>query len=265
MLDIFLMPFMLRAFAAGLLIAIAAGYFGVFIVQRKMSFLGSGLAHSAFGGVALGLLLSQEPLVIAVPFTLIISLIVVYIQEKTKLEADSAIGIIFSVSVALGIIFLYLKDEFATDAFAYLFGSILAVENADIYGAILILVLAGLSFPYFWPRWTYASFDRDLARSDGLNVTKDDYILSVMIALTIVISIKIIGIILISSFLVLPAASAKMVSGSFSKMTVFAILFAASSSIGGIIISVILDFPTGAVIILFQALLFVVCAVFKKV
>jgi len=110
MSEFFTMPFLQRALIAGIMVGFLASYYGVFIVQRRMSFLGSGLGHAAFGGVALGLLLNVQPLWVAIPFTVIVSLAISLLREKTKLAADTAIGILFSLSVALGIIFLSFKQ-----------------------------------------------------------------------------------------------------------------------------------------------------------
>ncbi len=263
MIDMLSMPFMQRAAAAGIIIGFIASFYGVFIVQRKMSFLGSGLGHAAFGGVALGLLLGMEPLWIAVPFTIIISVLITYIKERTKLAADTAIGILFSVSVALGIIFISMKEDYSSDAFNYLFGSILSVFPSDLIAASVIAVLTILAFILYWGRWAYATFDTELAVSDRVRVSHDDYVLSVLIALTIVVSIKLVGIILIASFLVIPAAAARLIAGSFIKMTIYSIIIGVSSSIIGLFISFLLDMPPGAVIIIVQAFIFLL-AVLKK-
>lgn len=264
MIEIMLMPFMLRALAAGALVGFLSGYYGVFIVQRKMSFLGSGLAHSAFGGVALGLLLNTEPLFVAIPFTVLVSIAIVWLREKTQLGSDTAIGILFSVSVALGIIFLSMKDTYTTDAFAYLFGSILAVFPNDLWVTLGLTCVTIITFFGLWHRWAYATFDEELARSDRNKVSLDDYILSVLTAVAVVVSVKIVGIILMASFLVIPPAAARLISKTFYSMTVLSIIFGISSAILGLWLSLFLDLPTGAVIILVQALIFTVIAVLKK-
>ena len=243
MFEILTLPFMQRAFIGGILIGFLASYFGVFVVQRKLSFLGSGLAHAAFGGVALGLLLNTEPLWIAVPFTVVIAIAISWVRERTVLGSDTAIGIFFSVSMALGIVFLFMKREYTSDAFTYLFGSILAISVSDLWITAAIVLVTLLCWP-FWKRWAYASFDRELALTDRLRVVRDDYFLSVLIALTIVVAIKVVGIVLIAAFLVIPASSA--IIGLFS--------------------SYYLDIPSGATIILLQALIFfIVMLSFPKI
>lgn len=265
MFDIFALPFMQRALAAGLLAGFLGSYFGVFVVQRKMSFLGSGLAHAAFGGVALGLLLQTEPLYIAMPFTLAASLMITYIKENTDLSIDTSIGILFAVSVALGIIFISMNTRYTADAFSYLFGSILAVNTSDIYFTAVLAVFAIISIFKCWDRWAYATFDSELARTDRHNVTKYNYLLSVLISVTIVVAIKLIGIILIAAFLVIPAAAARLVSKSFSGMTLLSVIIGILSSIIGLPASFWLDLPSGATIILTQAMIFFILFLVSKI
>lgn len=258
------MTFMQRALIAGLFVGILGSYYGVFIVQRKMSFLGDGLAHAAFGGIALGLLLETEPMWIAVPFTLFISLTITYIKDKTNLEMDTSIGIFFALSVALGIIFISLRKHYTTDAFTYMFGSILSVNNSDlILSSILVLITIVLSIKY-WKKWAYATFDPELAKADKLNTRFDDYLLSALISISIVISIKLVGIVLIASFLVIPAASARLLSSTFYRMTILSISFGLLSACLGLFLSYYLDLPSGATIILVQAIIFFIAMSFKK-
>lgn len=258
------MPFMIRAYIVGILIGFLASYYGVFVVQRKMSFLGSGLAHSAFGGVALGLLLNTDPLLVAIPFTILISILISLLKEKTSLGTDTAIGILFSVAMALGIVFLSIKRDFSTDAFNYLFGSIISVSVTDIYISFGLLIVTILTLFRFWSRWAYATFDSELATADRLPVSRDNYLLNALIALAVVVSVKLVGIVLISAFLVLPSASSRLISRTFFSMTIVSIIFGIFSSIVGLVLSVLLNIPSGATIILTQALLFLIALFFSR-
>ena len=246
---------MQRALIAGALVGFLASYYGVFVVQRGLSFLGSGLAHAAFGGIALGLLLNTEPLVIAVPFTILVAIGIAWVKDRTELGSDTAVGIFFSISMALGVIFLFLKREYSSDAFTYLFGSILAVTNTDIIITVLVVLTTIFSWP-LWRRWAYASFDRELAQTDRLPVNRDDYVLSVLIAITVVVAIKVVGIVLIAAFLVIPAATARLISNTFRVMTIVSVIVGILSAVIGLILSYYIDVPSGAAIILFQASLF---------
>ncbi len=254
---------MQRAIIAGVLVGILASYYGVFVVQRGLGFMGSGLAHAAFGGVALGIFLEQEPLLIAVPFTILVAIGITYVKNNTNLAGDTTIGIFFSVSMALGIIFIFMKRQYTSDAFNYLFGSILAVSFTDVIIPALLVIIT-LLFSPFWKRWAYSSFDRELAQADRVPVQFDDYILSVLIAVTIVVSIKVVGIVLIAAFLVIPAAASRLVNNSFSRMTTFSVLFGVSTAIIGLWVSYYFDIPSGATIILLQAVLFFIVMLIKK-
>ena len=255
MIDLLTLPFLQRALAGGLLVGFLASYYGVFVVQRGLSFLGSGLAHAAFGGVALGLLLEQEPLWIAVPFTIAVALGIVWVREHSNLGNDTVVGIFFAVSMALGVLFLFLRRDYNADAFTYLFGSILAVTAADLWAAGAVAVVTLGTGP-LWRRWAYAAFDRELARTDRLPVLRDDYLLSILVAVTVVVSIKIVGMVLIAAFLVIPAATARLFSVSFQRMTLLSIALGMSSVLAGLVVSYYLDVPSGATIILVQAAFF---------
>lgn len=252
------LPFVRNALGAGVLIALAGGYYGVFIVQRRLAFLGHGLAHAAFGGVALGLLLGWMPTAVALPFTVGIALAITFVSERTKLAQDTAIGVLFSLSLALGIVFLSLKRGYAADAYTYLFGSILSVTGADLLSAAVLVLLALATAP-LWGRWAYATFDRDGARADRLPVRADDYLLAALIAATVVIAVKIVGALLVSAFLVIPAAAARLLSRRFAQMTLLAIALGVLSVVVGLVASYILDLPSGATIVLTQTAVFGVC------
>ncbi len=254
---------MQRALAAGLLVGFVSSYFGVFVVQRGLSFLGSGLAHAAFGGVALGLLLGVQPLWVALPFTVIVALAITIVRERTSLSGDTATGIFFAVSVALGVLFLSWKHRYTEDAFALLFGSILAVNTIDLWMSAAVAVLALLSIP-FWGRWAYATFDRDLAEADRLNVRRDDIVLSVLVAVAVVVAVKVVGIMLVAAFLVIPAAAARLAAKTFFAMTLLSIGIGTVSSFAGLVLSYYIDVPSGATIILAQALAFVVAALLRR-
>lgn len=249
------LPFMQRAALAGVLVGFLASYYGTFVVQRGLSFLGSGLAHAAFGGVALGLLLRAEPLYVAVPFTVLVALGISWMHDRSTLAGDTVVGIFFSVSVALGVVFLSLRREYSADAMAYLFGSILAVARADLWITAAVVLVTLAAWP-LWGRWAFATFDRELALADRLSVRRHDDLLAVLIAVTVVVSVKVVGIVLVSAFLVIPAAAARLVARTFLTMTIVSIAVGIASAQAGLWLSYVLDLPTGATIVLVQATTF---------
>lgn len=263
MIEMLEFPFMQRALMAGILVALLAGYFGVFVVQRKLSFLGNGLAHATFGGVALALLVGFEPLTVALPFTALVSIGITWVKRNTELASDTVIGVFFAISMALGIVFLALREDYATEAFAYLFGSILAVSSSDIWVTLGIFCLALFTIP-IWGRWSYSTFDTELAEVDRVKVARDDYLLSLLIAITVVVSVKVLGIVLVTAYLVVPAACARIISRTFSGMTILAITIGLASTISGLFFSYYLDLPSGATIVLTQSAIFIVCLPFRR-
>jgi len=251
------------ALIAGVLVGLLSSYYGVFIVQRGMSFLGNGLAHAAFGGVALGLLLGVEPLYVAAPFALVVALGIAWTREHTDLAGDTAIGIFFAVSMALGIIFLWLREQYSADAFTYLFGSILAVRKSDLVllGGLLIATLFTLPL---WGNWAYATFDRELALADRVPARRDDYLLSGVIAVVVVAAVKIVGMVLVAAFLVIPAAAGRLLARTFFTMTVFSVCIGVVTAAAGLIVSYYSDMPSGPCIVLLQAAIFLIALPFRR-
>ena len=263
MLDIFQQQFMQYALLAGVMIGILTGFYGVFVVQRGLSFLGNGLAYAAFGGIALALLLQQEPLWVALPFTIVVALGIIWLEERTSLSGDTAIGIFFAVSMALGVVFISYSHNYSVDAFNYLFGSILGVSPVDLI-VTGVLLLGSLALWPLWTRWAYATFDRELAMTDRLSVRRDDYLLSILIAITVVVATKMVGVVQVASFLVIPAASARLISRSFSMMTIVAIALSVVTTFLGLWASYLLDLPSGAVMILVQAGFFILAMLSQR-
>lgn len=265
MSEIFSLAFMQRAMIAGILLGAVSGFLGTFVVQRKISFLGSGLSHAAFGGIAIGIFLGIEPMLLAIPFTLLIAVLMVFLKKKADISADTSIGILFSVAMAIGIIFLALNENYSADAYSYLFGSILNVSAVDLAVVAALSLIIAVVGKIYWGRWAYSTFDTELARTSKLPVETDEYILTLLISLLIVGSIKVVGMLLLGAYLVIPAATARIVSRTFFQMSVLSIVIGAVSSIGGLILSYFVDLPSGAVIILLQAILLIVLLIAKRI
>lgn len=264
MLEALATPFMQRALVAGVLVALLASYYGVFVVQRGMSFMGDGLAHAAFGGVALALLIgSTHYLYVALPFTVAVALGIHCVQRRTRLSGDTAIGIFFATSMALGIVFLSLKKTYTVDAFSILFGDILAIRTGDLVLAASAVAASALTLP-LWGRWAYATFDRELARSDRLRVGRDDYLLAVFLAVTVVVAVHIVGVVLIAALLVIPPATARLIAPTFIKMTLISIGLGLISIAIGMLAAWHFDVPPGAAIILVQSAIFFVTALVSR-
>jgi zinc transport system permease protein len=256
-------PFVQRALVAGMLVGILTSYYGVFVVQRRLSFLGDGLAHAAFGGVALGLLLGWSPMWVALPFTALTAVGIVWVERRGRVAGDTAIGIFFATTMALGVIFLSLRKEYSVDAFSILFGDILYISASDVWVAAGLLVASLATLPA-WGRWAYATFDRELARADRLAVARDDYLLAICLALTVVVAVKVVGVVLVAAMLVIPAATARQLAPTFAAMTLWAVAASLLSVILGMAVSLRWDLPSGPSIILAQAALFFVSSFVRR-
>lgn len=274
------LPFVQRAVLAGLLIAVMSALLGVFVVQRRLSFLGDGLAHAAFGGMGIGafvivssgligsgLRLLEHPLFIAVPFSVLAALVIALLRTRTDLSSDTAIGVAFAVSVALGVTFFSLIPpdvNLGLSLVDVLFGSILGVRAADL--AVIAVVAAGacLALTLLWRRLAYATFDDELARTDGLRTDRLELLLFLLAAVVIAVSAVVVGVILMAAYLVIPAASARLLARRLSQMTVLSVALGVFSTLAGLLASFVLDVPSGAAIVLVQAAVFVPAAVLGR-
>lgn len=240
--------FIQRALVAGIVISLLSALVGALVVIRRLSGVGAGLSHTAFGGLALGKLIGLDPMVVAGFFTIGLSFLIAYAERHSKVSNDTWVGITFSFGMALGVLILALVPGY-TDVMGYLFGSILSVSVADIVLALCVLAVACIVYLFYGRVLVYATFDRDNQQIQGVNVVMLDYLLMGLVALTVVASIKVVGVVLTSALLVIPAATAFLLSSRFFQALFIAILLAVIEVVGGVFISITLDLPTGAVIV----------------
>lgn len=248
--------FIVRALLAGLLVALIAGPLGCFVVWRRMSYFGDTLAHSALFGLALGLLLDKS-LELAVIFAcLVLAIILVLLENRRELSTDTILGILAHSSLALGLVIMSFTDN-QLNLMAYLFGDLLTVSNRDIawIGAVVIVVL-GILFTQ-WNRLLTITLHEELAHVEGLNVIRVRLLLMLLIALIVAVSMKVIGILLITSLLIIPPACARMFSKTPESMAAIASLIGCISVCGGMTASWFWDTPTGPSIVVTASLLFV--------
>ena len=256
MIDILEFQFMQNAFLAGIVLSLVLAVVSFFVVLRRFSFIGVGVAHSAFGGVALGTLLGVSPTLVAICFAVVISNAIGFISRQGKLSTDTVIGIFFSLAMALGVIFIGLSDRYNIDLFGYLFGNILAVSKTDLR---LIAILGGiivLSLVLFFKELLFISYDSEVALVSGISVHIFDHFLLTLLALTVVISMKVVGIILVSALLVIPGAAAAQLTTRYVSMVAVAIAVALTATFGGLIISYYADLASGATIVTLAAFIF---------
>lgn len=250
--------FMQRALVAGLAVAAVCAVIGVFVVQRGLAFLGDGLAHAAFGGIAIGLFLGasvEHAVWIAIPFTALIALGIGFVLRRTQLRGDVAISVFFSFSFALGVLFLGLRtaSDRQVDVESLLFGNMLAVTPQVLKVVVLIAVIALLLTVILWSRLAYAIFDPELAAISGVPVAVLEYLLLVETAVVVVVAVKTVGVVLVSSFVVIPAATARLVGQTLARTTVLALVIGTVGAFVGLVASFHLNTPTAATIILIHS------------
>jgi zinc transport system permease protein len=242
--------FMQHALIAGLLAAIACGIIGVYVVVKKIIFISGGIAHASFGGIGLGYLLGFSPILGALAFSLVSALSMGYVTRRTRLPEDTAIGILWATGMALGIIFIGLAPGYAPDLFSYLFGNILTVPASDLYlMLVLIAVIAGTVI-LLYKEFLAISFDEEYSVVIGIPVEALYMLLLCLIALTVVVLIRIVGMILVIALLTIPAALARQFTYDMRKMMALAIGFGILMTIGGLFLSYMLDIASGATIVL---------------
>jgi len=250
MLEVLQYEFMQNALIAGLLAAIACGIVGVYVVVKRIIFISGGIAHASFGGIGLGYLIGISPVLGALVFSLASALGMGYVTRRTRLPEDTAIGILWAIGMALGIIFIGLAPGYAPDLFSYLFGNILTVPASDLLlmlildAAIIGVVIA------FYKEFLALSFDEEYSTVVGIPVETLYLLLLCMIALTVVILLRIVGMILIIALLTIPAALARQFTYDLRKMMILAIVFGALLTFGGLWLSYVLDLASGATIVL---------------
>lgn len=256
--------FIQRAFVAGIFVAILASLLGAFLVLRNLSLIGDGLSHVSFGAIALGLFLGIYPMYVAIPLVVLASLLILKLSERAKLYGDAAIGIVSSVGIAAGVILAGISNGFNVDLFSYLFGNILSISQQDVLMSILLSGVVVFVMLLFYQELFSVTFSQELARVTGIKTGRINSLLVVLTAITVVLSVRVVGIMLISSLLILPTVSSLQISRGF-KMTLFlGALFAIISVVLGIFVSFFLNIPTGATIVLVNFAMFVLAYSMKK-
>ena len=233
------------AFVACVLSAITCGIVGSYVVARRMVFLSGGITHASFGGLGVAIYTGINPLVGALLFASMASVGVEYASRNGRIREDSAIGIIWAVGMAIGALFMSLTPGYAVELPSYLFGSISLVDSADIkwLAALMVVVITGA---ILWGRRImYMTFDEDYARSQGIPVTAMAYLMSIVVAVTIVLSIKVMGIVLLMSLVTIPTVVANALTKDYRLIALLAVATAMVCNIAGFVMSYEIELPSG--------------------
>ena len=256
--NIFSYDFLMNAFIACVLSGITCGVVGSYVVARRMVFLSGGITHASFGGLGMALYAGVNPILGALGFAALSSVGIEFASRKGRMREDSAIGIIWAVGMATGAVFMSLRPGYATDLTSYLFGNILLVDGTDIAWLALLTVFI-LSGAVVWLRKImYVTFDESYAHSQGIVAERVAYAMSVVVAITIVLSIKVMGIILLLSLLTIPTVIANTFTKDYRLIALLSAIIAVVGNIAGFIFSYEKDLPTGSCIIFILAAMLIV-------
>jgi ABC-type Mn2+/Zn2+ transport system permease subunit len=260
MIEMLSYHYMQRALFAGTLIGITCAIIGTYVVLKGLSFIGAGIAHASFGGVALGFFLKINPILTAVVFCMATAWSIGLVARKGRVKEDTAVGIFFASTMALGILLIGLMKVYNVDLFGYLFGSILAVSADDVWITVVLSAVVLLLVLLFFKELLFVTFDAEMAAVTGVPAARIYFLLISLIALTVVLSIRVVGIVLVSALLVTPAAAAYQLTENFRRMMGLSIAIGVSCTVGGLFLSDQLNTPSGATIVLLATLMFFVAA-----
>jgi zinc transport system permease protein len=250
-------PFIRRALVASVIVGILCPFVGNFVVLRRMSFFSDAIAHAAFAGIAAGILLDIDLSVSSIAVAVLIAFVIAFLSERTTLSHDTVIGIAFSGAIASGMLIIGMMKGYRADIFTFLFGDILAITGTDLVLIFCIGLVTIITLLIFFKPLLQITFNRDLARVEGINVRFFEYLLFFIIALVVTISLKIIGIILVTSLLIVPSAAARNIAPTMKSLFILSCVFGVLSGIIGLMCSVYLNTPSGPMIVMTSIVFFI--------
>ena len=263
MFDIFSYQFMQYALIVGVLVALCAALLGVLLVLRRYSMIGDGLSHVGFGALSVAYAVGFAPMAVAVPVVIVSAFVLLGMSESKKIKGDSMIAVLSSAALAIGVVANSLAGGSAADLNGYLFGSILALTKSDVIISVILSLIVICLFVLFKNRIFAVTFDMPFAKSAGVHVKFYNMLLALLIALTVVVGMQIVGTMLISSLIIFPALSAMQIADSFKGVVICSAVISVFTFLVGLLVS--LTLPAGAMIVLCNLCVLVICTIVGKV
>lgn len=255
---------MQNAFLAAVLVSVACGLVGTYVVVKRIVFISGGISHAAFGGIGLGYFLGLNPIMAAIPFSIASALLMGLISKKVKVSEDTAIGILWSLGMAIGIIFINLTPGYVPDLMSYLFGSILTVPTTDLAIMFILDIIIIAVVCLFRREFQGISFDEEFSQVMGMPTTAIYLLLLSLVALSVVVMIKVVGVILVIALLTIPAAIAKQYTYNLGRMMILSVILGMILTTGGLYISYLFNLASGATIVLVLGLGFLFSSIIQK-
>lgn len=257
--------FMQNALIAGILASIVCGIIGVIIVEKKLVMMSGGIAHTSYGGVGLGYLLGFEPIIGAFIFSVCAAVGIGYIKRKGGARSDVVIGLFWSLGMALGILFIALMPGYPPDLSSYLFGNILSVTKSDLFLIVCLTIIVTLVIVALFNNWKAYLFDDEFASIIGIKTAFLEYLLLILIAMTVVILIRVVGIILVLALLTAPAATAGMLTSNLKNRMIYSIILGNIFCISGLWISYKMNIASGAVIVVLSVIGYFISYIIRSI
>ncbi len=264
LLEILSYPFMQRALVGGVLLGILLASLGVIATLRRMAFFGEGIAHASLAGLAIAVLTGLSPLPVAILWSLLVALAIFVLEKRTTLPRDTVIGILFTASMSLGVVLMSFMHGYQPELLTFLFGSILAVDSTDVafIAVATVVILTGLAATA--RPLVLMSLNEDAARVAGVRTNALTLMLYFALAIAMVLGVHMLGIILVSALLIIPSATARLLSSSLRSYVILANILSVIAVVAGLILSFIFDLPSGATIVLVATAIFAIATVVRR-
>jgi zinc transport system permease protein len=254
--DILQYAFFQHALWGSLLMSVACGIVGTYVVSRRLVFISGGITHASFGGLGIGFYLGINPFLTALGFAVLSAFGVEWASKSYRVREDSAIAAVWSLGMAVGMVFIVLTPGYAPNLSSYLFGNILTVSKTDILWTAVFVIVLSVIFALLYRKIVYSAFDRDFAITQGIPVKAVEYLMTICIAITIVLSIRLVGIMLLMSMLTVPQMTINLFTSDFKRIIFGSILLGLCACITGLFLSYFLRVPSGTFIIIVLILFF---------
>ena len=252
-------PFILRALMVGMLVALCSALLGVSLVLKRYSMIGDGLSHVGFGALSVAMAMNLAPLKISIPVVVTAAFLLLRISENSKIKGDAAIALISSSSIAIGVIVTSLTTGMNADVYNFLFGSILAMSSEDVFMSITLSIMVLLLFVFFYNKIFSVTFDESFARATGTRAGIYNMLIALLTAITIVVGMRIMGALLISSLIIFPALSSMRIFRSFRGVVITSAVISMVCFFFGMVGSYAFDTPAGASIVIVNLIAFIAC------
>jgi len=249
-------PFMMRAIIVGVLVALCSALLGVSLVLKRYSMIGDGLSHVGFGALAIATATRWAPLAVSIPLVLAAAFFLLRISENSKIKGDSAIALISTGSLAIGVMVISMTSGMNIDVYNYMFGSILAINKSDVVLSVILSFIVLVLYLFFYSRIFAVTFDESFAKATGINAGMYNMLIALLTAVTIVLGMRLVGALLISSLIVFPAVTSMRLFKSFRSVVISSAIISVVSFLVGIMASYIYATPAGASVVTFNIMLF---------